>query len=472
MRDSEVSAPRVGVLALQGAFAAHARILQELGAGVREVRTPADLDLIDGLVIPGGESTTMTLGIEREGLAGPLRAFRDAGKAIFGTCAGLIMLDRRHLGLMDIVAERNAFGRQVFSFEENLDVVGIDGRVRAIFIRAPQVAQVGSEVSVLARVGRHPVAVEQDRVLAISFHPELAGDTRLHQRFLHHVGAYVNGSDGGTSSSARQRPRARTESDRPAHPAGRPPGVPRTQDSGSVPTLLLFDIDGTLLDLEASAAHRDAVYAALRSVYGVEDPAAAGVQTWGKTDLQIGREILEASGDTAGRFHERSGAYCRAAARRHETLCAPDLSGHVIAGIPELLTRLAARDDVILGLVTGNVREIAQLKLARAGLNRFFTLAPASYGCETEDRAELPALARARAATTAHPHPRERTWVIGDTPHDIRCAHADGIRCIAVTSGPSAAEDLQLADHVAQNTDELGALLERQLGSSNALTAA
>jgi 5'-phosphate synthase pdxT subunit len=184
-----MAGPLIGVLALQGAFAAHQRVLEALGAGVREVRTPADLAEVDGLVIPGGESTTMTLAIEREGLAGPIREFRDAGKAIFGTCAGLIMLDRRHLGLMDIVAERNAYGRQVYSFEQDLDLAGVPGTVRAIFIRAPRVAQTGDDVEVLAEIAGDPVAVEQDKVLATSFHPELVGETRLHQRFLDRVNA-------------------------------------------------------------------------------------------------------------------------------------------------------------------------------------------------------------------------------------------------------------------------------------------
>lgn len=177
--------PVVGVLALQGAFAAHARVLRGLGAQVREVRVPADLDGLDGLVIPGGESTTMTLGIEREGLAEPLRALARAGTPVFGTCAGLIMLDRAHLGIMDTVAARNAFGRQVHSFEEDLRIEGIDGPpVRAIFIRAPWVAEHGEEVEVLAAVDGHPIAVQQGNLLAISFHPELSGETRLHERFL------------------------------------------------------------------------------------------------------------------------------------------------------------------------------------------------------------------------------------------------------------------------------------------------
>ncbi|MDO8185126.1 pyridoxal 5'-phosphate synthase glutaminase subunit PdxT [Conexibacter sp. JD483] len=175
----------VGVLALQGDFAAHARMLRGLGADVREVRVPADLDGLDGLVIPGGESTTMTLGIEREGLGDPLRAFAAGGRPVFGTCAGLIMLDRDHLGILDALATRNAFGRQVHSFEEDLAIAGIDGPpVRAVFIRAPWVAEHGDEVEVLAAVDGHPIAVQQGNLLAISFHPELTAETRLHERFL------------------------------------------------------------------------------------------------------------------------------------------------------------------------------------------------------------------------------------------------------------------------------------------------
>jgi len=185
-----VDAPVVGILALQGDFAAHARVLRELGAEPREVRVPANLDGLDGLVIPGGESTTMTLGIERERLAEPLRELAARGTPLFGTCAGLIMLDRDHLGLMDLRAERNAFGRQVRSFEADLDIAGIDGPpVRAIFIRAPWVAEHGEGVEVLAAVDGHPVAVLEGDRLAIAFHPELSRETRLHARFLELVRA-------------------------------------------------------------------------------------------------------------------------------------------------------------------------------------------------------------------------------------------------------------------------------------------
>lgn len=184
-----MSGALVGVLALQGDFAAHRDLLERLGAAVREVRVPADLEALDGLVIPGGESTTMMLGIEREGLAQPLRDLHAAGLPILGTCAGLIVLDREHLGIMDMLATRNAFGRQVHSFEEDLDM-GLDGGpVRAVFIRAPWIAEHGPGVEILAAVDGHPVAAREGSVTAISFHPELSGETRLHERFLHAVSA-------------------------------------------------------------------------------------------------------------------------------------------------------------------------------------------------------------------------------------------------------------------------------------------
>ena len=177
--------PLIGVLALQGGFEAHERVLRRLGAHVREVRTPGDLDGLRGLVIPGGESTTMSLGIEREGLAEPLRELLAGGLPVLGSCAGLIMLDREHLGGMDILARRNAFGRQVRSFEADLDFAGLDGEpVRAIFIRAPWIAEHGPEVEVLAELDGHPVAARQGRMLAVAFHTELAGDDRLHELFL------------------------------------------------------------------------------------------------------------------------------------------------------------------------------------------------------------------------------------------------------------------------------------------------
>jgi 5'-phosphate synthase pdxT subunit len=187
-----VRAPLVGVLALQGDFEAHSRLLRELGAEVHEVRVPADLAGLDGLVMPGGESTTMSLGIAREGLADPLRELVRSGTPVFGTCAGMIMLDREHLGLADYTCRRNAFGRQIRSFEADLRIPGIEPAhppVRAVFIRAPWVAEAGEDVEILASVDGHPVAARQDNMLVIAFHPELAGERRLHELFLSQVRA-------------------------------------------------------------------------------------------------------------------------------------------------------------------------------------------------------------------------------------------------------------------------------------------
>jgi 5'-phosphate synthase pdxT subunit len=187
-RNGEADRLLVGVLALQGDFEAHSRVLGELGAEVREVRVPADLEGLDGLVMPGGESTTMTLGIEREGLAEPLRELVRSGTPVFGTCAGMIMLDREHLDLADYTCQRNAFGRQIRSFEADLRIPGIAGPpVRAVFIRAPWVTDSGDSVEVLASVDGHPVAARQDNMLVISFHPEIVGERRLHELFLAQV---------------------------------------------------------------------------------------------------------------------------------------------------------------------------------------------------------------------------------------------------------------------------------------------
>ena len=176
----------VGVLAIQGDFEAHSTILKGLGVTPRIVRTPKDLDGLDGLVMPGGESTTMTLGIEREGLAEPLKDFVRSGAPTLGTCAGMIMLDRDHLGVLDISARRNAFGRQVSSFESDVSVKGT-GAMRAVFIRAPWVEEVGEGVEVLAEVDGHPVAVREGNVLAVAFHPELTGDGRLHEWLVNRI---------------------------------------------------------------------------------------------------------------------------------------------------------------------------------------------------------------------------------------------------------------------------------------------
>ena len=177
--------PSIGVLALQGGFEAHAKALRKLGADVREVRVPVDLEGLDALVIPGGESTTITLGVEREGLVEPLTQFVRSGRPVLGTCAGMIMLDREHLGLLDVSVRRNAFGRQLASFEAELD---FDGEpLHAVFIRAPWVEDAGDGVEVLAEVGGHAVAVRQDNILAVAFHPELTDDPRLHRWLVDRV---------------------------------------------------------------------------------------------------------------------------------------------------------------------------------------------------------------------------------------------------------------------------------------------
>lgn len=180
----------IGILALQGDVRSHAEVLESLGASVRRVRVPGQLAGLDGLVLPGGESTTMTLGIEREGLAEPLRAAIGGGLPTLATCAGLILLDDEHLGVVDLHCERNAFGAQLHSFECDLDVAGIDdGTVHAVFIRAPRVTRRGDGVEVLATVphegieageGPSVVAIRHGSVIGTSFHPEQAGEPRLH----------------------------------------------------------------------------------------------------------------------------------------------------------------------------------------------------------------------------------------------------------------------------------------------------
>ncbi len=175
----------VGVLAVQGGFEAHARMLRELGADAREVRVPKDLFGLDGLVIPGGESTTIVKGIESAHLEPAIRAHRESGGTVFGTCAGLIVCDDQHLGLIDATARRNAFGRQLQSFETDVEVEGIgDEPLRAVFIRAPWVERHGPGVEVLASHEGHAVVVREGGVLACAFHPELTDDSRLHALFM------------------------------------------------------------------------------------------------------------------------------------------------------------------------------------------------------------------------------------------------------------------------------------------------
>jgi 5'-phosphate synthase pdxT subunit len=172
---------KIGVLAVQGNFREHAAMLRSLGVEAIEVRKPEQLDGLDGLVIPGGESTTFMRLMRLYGLDEAVRRF---GGPILGTCAGMIVLDRNHLGLVDVSVLRNAFGRQVASFETDLDVVGEEEPVRAVFIRAPWVEEIGPDVEVLAAVEGRPVLARDGRYLVAAFHPELTDDTRLHERFL------------------------------------------------------------------------------------------------------------------------------------------------------------------------------------------------------------------------------------------------------------------------------------------------
>jgi 5'-phosphate synthase pdxT subunit len=190
----------VGVLAIQGGFEAHLAMLRGLGAEVREVRSPADLVGLGGLVIPGGESTTISKGIESAGLEDSIRAHREAGGTVFGTCAGMIVCDDAHLGLIDATVARNAFGRQLQSFEADLEVEGVgDEPMRAVFIRAPRAQRCGPGVEVLASYDGHPVAIREGGVLCCAFHPELTDDPRLHAYFM------------AMTTSARDRAREEAE---------------------------------------------------------------------------------------------------------------------------------------------------------------------------------------------------------------------------------------------------------------------
>jgi pyridoxal 5'-phosphate synthase pdxT subunit len=175
---------RIGVLALQGAFREHAQMLRRLGAEVREVRLPEELDELDGLVIPGGESTTILRLAAIYGLDDALRNYRGA---ILGTCAGMIVLDREHLGLADLEVDRNAYGRQVRSFEADVELAGDERPLRGVFIRAPRIRETGDDVEVLGELDGEPVLVRDGRLLLASFHPELTDDPRVHERFLEMV---------------------------------------------------------------------------------------------------------------------------------------------------------------------------------------------------------------------------------------------------------------------------------------------
>lgn len=201
--------PTIGVLALQGAFAAHQRALAELGASTRQVRTPTDLAAVDAVVLPGGESTTMSRLLESSGLFDPLAARLADGMPVLGTCAGMILVaaevldgrpDQRSFAAIDITVRRNGYGRQVDSFEQDIVVDGFESPFHAVFIRAPKVERTGGAVEVLARHEGVPVLARQDSVLVASFHPELTSDHRVHRCFLDLVDSSFTATTGHITS--------------------------------------------------------------------------------------------------------------------------------------------------------------------------------------------------------------------------------------------------------------------------------
>jgi len=222
--------------------------------------------------------------------------------------------------------------------------------------------------------------------------------------------------------------------------------------------LLLFDVDGTLL-LRGAEAHKNALHIALREVFGLEDITRFPVATPGKTDLQIVREVLLQAGVDARTTDERLPALADAWCQAHARLQG-DLTDRVAPGMRELLEWLSGRDGVRLALLTGNLEPIARLKMLHAGIGDFFPRGQGAFGSDSEDRTELPAVARHRAGGPAGPWARSRTAVIGDTPLDIGCARADGVRAVAVATGPYRVDELRAADHVAADAAGLRDVLE------------
>jgi phosphoglycolate phosphatase len=222
--------------------------------------------------------------------------------------------------------------------------------------------------------------------------------------------------------------------------------------------LLLFDIDGTLL-LRAHVEHRHALADAVRDVWGAADPGPAAVPAAGRTDGEIAREICLLGGVAADRIAAGTDDFRAACARAYARRCPPDLRDRLAPHAVHVLSALAARPGVRLSLVTGNLEAVARLKLDRAGLGAFFPRGQGGFGSDADDRAELPAIARRRAGEDGTPYGRARTVIVGDTPNDIACAHADGVRCIAVTTGPYGADALGAAEAVVDGLDELPALL-------------
>ncbi len=227
--------------------------------------------------------------------------------------------------------------------------------------------------------------------------------------------------------------------------------------------LLLFDIDGTLLK-GATEAHREALHAALATVHGIDaGTIRSGLSPAGRTDGEIARAILLAAGVDARRIDDRESDVRDECCRHYAEFATEDLSHTVVPGMGELLAWLSGHEDVVLSLVTGNYECVARLKLKRAGIGRYFPSGQGGFGSDAEDRAALPPIARRRAGRVGHPYPREGTIVIGDTPRDIACAHADDLRCFAVPTGPFKVSDLAQADAVAASTEELRELLRAAL---------
>jgi phosphoglycolate phosphatase len=220
----------------------------------------------------------------------------------------------------------------------------------------------------------------------------------------------------------------------------------------------LFDIDGTLL-LRAFAEHRRALAEAVGDVWGVSDPGPSAVPAAGRTDGEIAREICLLGGVGAEQIDARGADFRIACARAYARICPPDLRDRVAPHVPPVLAELDARPGVRLSLVTGNLEAIARLKLSRAGLGDPFPHGQGGFGSDAEDRTELVPIARRRAGTPHAPYPRAHTVVIGDTPNDVACAHADGVRCVAVATGPFAAAELGAADAVLSGLHELPGLV-------------
>src|SRR5437763_3781420 len=231
----------------------------------------------------------------------------------------------------------------------------------------------------------------------------------------------------------------------------------------SEPLLLLFDIDGTLLT-GAAEAHAQALHEALRAVHAVDARRVPiPIPPAGRTDPEIARALLLSAGVSAEQIDERADEVREQCCRAYARLCPDDLSHTVLPGVPALLDWLTERDEVILGLLTGNYEPVARLKLRRAGLGTAFGSGQGAFGSDSEDRTMLPAIARRRAGTVGAPHPRSRTVVIGDTPRDIACAQADELRCLAVATGPYEAGALEGADAVVASADELRGVLDGML---------